>query len=132
LHQLFKERADPVIWPNAKLAVISPIARCGAARDNCRAAMKPRAVTPMNVPPNNAADKQMPGMVIHSTLAATLVFGMQNFEAATASFLGFTVRAPLAVLTAIVYLLGALSGSSVFALIRRSVHASRASRPTIR
>jgi putative membrane protein len=86
----------------------------------------------MNVPPNNAADKQMPGMVIHSTLAATLVFGMQNFEAATASFLGFTVRAPLAVLTAIVYLLGALSGGSVFALIRRSVRASRASRPTIR
>jgi hypothetical protein len=44
----------------------------------------------------------------------------------TMAFLGFSARAPLAVLTAIVYILGAATGASVLALLRKSVHGSRA------
>jgi hypothetical protein len=35
-------------------------------------------------------------------------------------FLGFSVRMPLALMAAIFYLLGAVTGSSAFALLRRS------------
>ena len=41
---------------------------------------------------------------------ATLVFALQNFEIVTMSFLGFKLRAPLAVLTIVVYVLGAATG----------------------
>ena len=56
---------------------------------------------------------------------ATLVFGIQNRELTTMSFLGFSVRAPLAMLIAIIYLLGAVTGGSLFALLRRVMRASR-------
>jgi len=62
-------------------------------------------------------------------VAATLIFVFQNVEAVTMSFLGLRVRAPLAVLAAVAYILGALSGGSLFALLRKSVQGSRASRP---
>lgn len=61
--------------------------------------------------------------------AATLVFGIGNLDVVTMSFLSFGIRAPLAIVTAIVYLFGAATGGSVFALLRRSVLATRASRP---
>ena len=57
--------------------------------------------------------------------AATIIFAVQNLEAVTMTFLGFNVRAPLALLTIIVYLLGAVTGSGLFALLRRSYHGSR-------
>jgi len=50
----------------------------------------------------------------------TLVFALQNLEAATVAFLGFRIRAPLAALTIVVYLLGAATGGSLLALLRRS------------
>ena len=56
---------------------------------------------------------------------ATLVFAMQNLESVTMSFLGFKVRAPLALLTIVVYLLGAATGSSLLALLRRSYEGSK-------
>ncbi|MBV8699931.1 MAG: hypothetical protein JO052_19065 [Bradyrhizobium sp.] len=56
---------------------------------------------------------------------ATLVFALQNLEAATVAFLGFRIRAPLAVLTIVVYLLGAATGGSLLALLRRSYAGSR-------
>jgi lipopolysaccharide assembly protein A len=59
-------------------------------------------------------------------VAAMIVFAVQNRGAVTMSFLGFSVRAPLALLAAIVYLLGAVTGGSLLALLRRSVRASRA------
>jgi uncharacterized integral membrane protein len=62
-------------------------------------------------------------------VAATLVFVFQNVEAVTMSFLGLSIRAPLAVLAAVAYILGTLSGGSLFALLRKSVRGSRASRP---
>jgi putative membrane protein len=58
--------------------------------------------------------------------AAILVFAIQNLEVVTMSFLGFSVRAPVAILVAVVYLLGAVTGGSLFALLRKSVKGSRA------
>jgi uncharacterized integral membrane protein len=58
---------------------------------------------------------------------ATLVFAVQNLEAATMSFFGFKVRAPLALLTIIVYVLGAATGSSLLAFLRRSYQGSKRS-----
>jgi len=56
---------------------------------------------------------------------ATLVFALQNLEAATVTFLGFRVRAPLAALTIVVYLFGAATGGSLLALLRRSYAGSK-------
>ena len=55
----------------------------------------------------------------------TLIFAVQNLEAATMSFLGFKVHAPLAVLAIVVYLLGAVTGGSLLALLRRSYEGSK-------
>jgi uncharacterized integral membrane protein len=57
--------------------------------------------------------------------AATIIFAVQNFEIVTMSFLGFNARVPLALLVAVVYLLGAATGGSLFALLRRSYEGSR-------
>jgi putative membrane protein len=57
--------------------------------------------------------------------AATIIFALQNFEIVTMSFLGFDVRVPLALVVAIAYLLGAATGGSLFALLRRSYEGSR-------
>jgi lipopolysaccharide assembly protein A len=56
---------------------------------------------------------------------ATLIFALQNLEATTMSFLGFRIRAPLALLTVVVYVLGAVTGSSLLALLRRSYEGTR-------
>ncbi len=65
--------------------------------------------------------------VIVLLAVATLVFALQNFEIVTMSFLGFKLRAPLAVLTIVVYVLGAATGGSLLALLRRSYEGSRQS-----
>jgi putative membrane protein len=57
--------------------------------------------------------------------AATIVFALQNFEIVTMTFLGFNARVPLALLVAVAYLLGAVTGGSLFALLRRSYEGSR-------
>ena len=57
--------------------------------------------------------------------AATIIFAMQNFEIITMSVFGFDARVPLAVLVAVAYLLGAATGGSLFALLRRSYEGSR-------
>ena len=59
--------------------------------------------------------------------AATIVFAAQNFEIVTMTFLGFTARVPLALLVAVAYLLGAATGGSLFALLRRSYEGSKRS-----
>jgi len=59
-------------------------------------------------------------------VAAIVIFVFQNRELVTMSFLGLSARAPLAILTVIVYALGAVTGGSLFALLRKSVRASRA------
>jgi lipopolysaccharide assembly protein A len=57
--------------------------------------------------------------------AAIVIFALQNFEIVTMSLLGFNARVPLALVVAIAYLLGAATGGSLFALLRRSYQGSR-------
>ena len=57
-------------------------------------------------------------------VAAILIFGFQNLGVVTMSFLGFSVRAPLAILAAVVYVLGAITGGSLYALLRKSLRGS--------
>ena len=63
--------------------------------------------------------------VIGLFAVATILFAIQNFQIVTMSFLGFSVRAPLAVLVAIVYVLGMVTGGSLWALLRRSIRGSQ-------
>jgi putative membrane protein len=58
---------------------------------------------------------------------ATIIFAVQNLEVVTVSFIGFEVRAPLALLTIVVYLIGAATGGSLLAFLRRSYEGSRRS-----
>ncbi len=58
-------------------------------------------------------------------VAIILIFVFQNLAVVTMAFLGFSLRAPLAILAAIMYVLGAFTGGSLYALLRKSVHASR-------
>jgi uncharacterized integral membrane protein len=53
-------------------------------------------------------------------VAATLIFAFQNLETVTISFFRMNLSLPLALLTVVVYLLGAATGGSLFALLRRS------------
>ena len=57
--------------------------------------------------------------------AATLIFGLQNLKSVTISFLGVSIGAPLVIVIFVVYLLGAVTGGSLFALLRRSYAGSR-------
>jgi putative membrane protein len=65
--------------------------------------------------------------VIVLFVVATFIFALQNLEIITISFLGSNLRVPLALLAAVVYLLGAATGGSLFALLRRSYQGSRRS-----
>jgi uncharacterized integral membrane protein len=56
---------------------------------------------------------------------AIFIFALQNFAIVTMSFLGFSARAPLALLVAIVYILGMATGGSLWALLRRSFRGSK-------
>jgi uncharacterized integral membrane protein len=58
---------------------------------------------------------------------ATLIFALQNFEIVTMSFLSFKVHAPLALVAIVAYVLGAATGGSLLALLRRSYERSRQS-----
>ena len=64
-------------------------------------------------------------LIIVVFVAAIVIFGVQNREMVTISFLGFGLRAPLAVLAVVVYVLGAITGGSLYALLRKSVRESR-------
>ena len=57
--------------------------------------------------------------------AAILIFVAQNLAPVTMSFLGFSARAPLALLVALVYVLGMATGGSLWSLLRRSLHGSK-------
>ena len=61
--------------------------------------------------------------------AAVVLFAIQNLQLTTMSFLGFSIRAPLALVAVVVYVLGALTGGSLFALLRATIHATRESWP---
>jgi len=63
--------------------------------------------------------------VIVAFALAMLIFALQNLKAVTVFFLGFEATAPLAVLSILIYVLGALTGGSLLALLRRSYERSR-------
>jgi uncharacterized integral membrane protein len=58
-------------------------------------------------------------------VAALVIFVAQNAQSVSVAFLSFGLTLPLAVLAFIVYILGALTGGSLYALLRRSVAGSR-------
>jgi uncharacterized integral membrane protein len=63
--------------------------------------------------------------VIILFVAVILIFMVQNLDVVTVAFLGFSARAPLAVVIPIIYLLGAATGGSLIALLRRSYERSK-------
>jgi uncharacterized integral membrane protein len=67
-------------------------------------------------------------LIVTIVFAAVIgIFVIQNFAVVTMAFLGFSIRAPLAILAVVVYVLGAATGGTLYALLRKSVQASRAS-----
>jgi uncharacterized integral membrane protein len=53
-------------------------------------------------------------------VAAAAIFAIQNLQPITVSFLGMTIHTRLAVLAVAVYVLGAVTGGSLLALLRQS------------
>ncbi|WMS43851.1 hypothetical protein RDV64_05490 [Acuticoccus sp. MNP-M23] len=51
-------------------------------------------------------------------LAAVVIFAVQNLTTVGVSFLGFSIQAPMALIIAAVYVVGMLTGSSLFAALR--------------
>ena len=64
-------------------------------------------------------------IVVAVLVAAILLFAVQNFQSVTMSFLNFRISAPLAVLAAVVYLLGMVTGGSVWALVRWAMEGTK-------
>ncbi|MGC9960141.1 lipopolysaccharide assembly protein LapA domain-containing protein [Roseiarcus sp.] len=60
-------------------------------------------------------------------VAALIIFVFQNTQSVDVSFLALGVTLPLAIVVLVAYVLGALSGGSLYALLRRSVAGSRRS-----
>ena len=56
---------------------------------------------------------------------ATLIFAIQNMQSVTVAFLNFRISAPLSVLVGVIYVLGMLTGGSVWALIRWALEGSK-------
>jgi uncharacterized integral membrane protein len=52
--------------------------------------------------------------------AAIIIFGLQNLGNVTVTFLRSSLDVPVIVLVFIVYVLGAVTGGSLFGLLRRS------------
>ena len=61
--------------------------------------------------------------------AVTLIFALQNLQTVTVAFLSFRISAPLTILVALVYVLGMLTGGSLWALFRWALEGSKAKRP---
>jgi uncharacterized integral membrane protein len=64
-------------------------------------------------------------LIIIVFVLATLIFAAQNLQVVTVSFLSMSLAMPLALLAIIIYVLGAVTGSSLLALLRRSYQGSR-------
>ena len=51
-----------------------------------------------------------------------VIFALSNMASATLSFLGWQITGPLALMILALYLLGMVSGGSVFSVLRHSLH----------
>jgi lipopolysaccharide assembly protein A len=60
-------------------------------------------------------------------VAAMIIFAFQNTQIVSVSFFAFVLSTPIAILVFVVYLLGAATGGSLFALLRWSYQGSRRS-----
>jgi putative membrane protein len=60
-------------------------------------------------------------------VAVTVIFALQNLQSVTMSFLGYSVRMPMALQALVIYLLGMATGGSLWSLLRRSIEAPRRS-----
>ena len=58
-------------------------------------------------------------------VATLIIFIFQNTQSVDVSFLSLGATLPVAILALVAYVLGALSGGSLYALLRRSVAGSR-------
>ena len=58
-------------------------------------------------------------------VVAILIFVLQNTQTVDVAFLSLAVSAPLALVVFVVYVLGAVTGGSLYGLLRRSVKGSR-------
>jgi lipopolysaccharide assembly protein A len=58
-------------------------------------------------------------------LAAVIIFAAQNMQSVGLFFLASAISAPVALVVFVVYVLGAATGGSLYALLRRSIHGSR-------
>jgi hypothetical protein len=65
--------------------------------------------------------------VVIALAAAAVIFILENLTEVSVSFLGFSLTVRLAILVFIIYVLGAVTGGSLFALLRRSYEGSRIS-----
>ena len=64
-------------------------------------------------------------VVICVFAAAVIIFAAQNLLIVSMSFLGFSARVPLALLAVGIYLLGAVTGGSLLALLRQSIEGAK-------
>jgi uncharacterized integral membrane protein len=62
-------------------------------------------------------------------VAAVLVFAIQNFQSVTVAFLSMRMSAPLALLVIVIYVLGMVTGGSIWTLLRRAIEESK--RPAV-
>jgi uncharacterized integral membrane protein len=60
-------------------------------------------------------------VILLLALAALVVFAVQNNQTVTLQYLNWSITCPLPLLFAIVYVLGMVSGWTVFGLLRRSL-----------
>jgi uncharacterized integral membrane protein len=58
-------------------------------------------------------------------VVAVLIFVAQNTDVVSVKFLGSAISFPLALIVLVVYFLGAATGGSLYALLRRSIQGSR-------
>jgi lipopolysaccharide assembly protein A len=63
--------------------------------------------------------------VIIVFVVAMLIFAAQNLQSVSVYFLTFKMSAPHAVLIAVIYILGMVTGGSLGALMRRAFEGSR-------
>jgi uncharacterized integral membrane protein len=77
------------------------------------------------VTPRRHGMRQLYLVIVILLAAATLIFALQNLEIVSIDFLWFHLRTPLAILVAATYVMGAVTGGSFGALIRRSVRGAR-------
>ncbi|HRP11321.1 MAG TPA: hypothetical protein PLK37_09835 [Terricaulis sp.] len=64
-------------------------------------------------------------LVLFAVLVAA--FALMNFQPVTVGFAGLELTAPLAILIALVYVLGMASGGGLFSFLRYSIHKATSS-----